>query len=93
MNEETLDKVKKKHRAWKKYLWTKEWKDYLDYNKARNQARRATRQAVQTLERSIAQEIKSKPKHFWSYGLSKMKTRPRVADLQTEENANTNNHR
>ena len=42
MNEKTLDKVRKKHRAWRKYLRTKEWKDYLDYTKARNQARRAT---------------------------------------------------
>ena len=87
MNAKTLDKVRKKHRAWKKYLRTKEWKDYLDYTKARNQARKATRQAVKTLEQSIAKDIKSNPKHFWSYARSKMKTRPRIGDLQTEENA------
>ena len=69
------------------YLRTKEWKDYLDYTKARNQARKATRQAVKTLEQSIAKDIKSNPKHFWSYARSKMKIRPRVGDLQTEENA------
>ena len=61
MNAKTLDKVRKKHRAWKKYLRTKEWKDYLDYTKARNQARKATRQAVKTLEQSIAKDIKSNP--------------------------------
>ena len=66
MNAKTLDKVRKKHRVWKKYLRTKEWKDYIDYTKARNQARRATRQAVQTLEQSIAQDIRNNPNHFWS---------------------------
>ena len=54
---------------------------------SRNQAKKATRQAVKTLEQSIAKDIKSNPKHFWSYARSKIKTRPRVADLQTEENA------
>ena len=48
-----------------------------------NQARRATRQAVQNLEKTIAKEIKTNPKHFLKYANAKTKVRVGIAVLQT----------
>ena len=40
MNQTTLAKVKKKHQAYKRYLKTKNGKEYAEYARARNQASR-----------------------------------------------------
>ncbi len=46
MNKNALQKLKKKQEAYKRYLTTREGKDYLDYCKARNQAKSRCRKAV-----------------------------------------------
>lgn len=83
MDQKTMDKVKKKHRAWNKYTRTKEHADYNAYVRARNQARWATRNAVKIFEKAIAKEIKSNPKSFWKYTNSKLKTKTGIAELDT----------
>jgi len=71
----------------KKYTRTEYWRDSLEYTTTRNQARRATRQAVWSLEQCAANEIKINTKHFWKYAQCKGKARPKVADHKKEENS------
>ena len=84
MNNKTFAKIKKKHHAWKRYILTKSGQDYIDFTRARNQARRATRQAVKSLEKNIAKEAKANPKLFRKYASQKTKTRTGIADLETD---------
>ena len=45
-NEKAVAKIKKKRKAYQRYMQTREGKDYLEYAKARNQAKGACRQAT-----------------------------------------------
>jgi len=85
MNEEALAKVKKKSAAYKRYLETKEGKEYIEYARARNQARWACRKMKKEFEKKIAQDSKTNPKTFYKYVNSKLKTRTGIADLDTED--------
>ena len=84
MNQRALEKVKKKHAAWRNYLKAKDRKTHEEYCKARNQARWATRQAMKEYERGIAGESKKNPKAFYRYVRSKIKPMSPVADLITD---------
>ena len=84
MNEKALAKVKKKSETFKKYLETKEGSDYDAYCKARNQARRATRQAMKEFEHLVASKAKTHPKLIHSYINSKTKVKSGVPELITE---------
>ena len=84
-NEKALQKIKKKSETYKKYLDTKEGKDYITYTRARNQAKKACREAVKDYEKQIAQQAKINPKKFYAYAKSKMTTTEGIPDLQTKE--------
>ncbi len=84
-NERALVKVKKKREAFKRYLHTREGKDYLLYAQARNQAKHESRKAVQIFESKVAQQAKTNPKAFFAYAKSKLKTRDGIADLEDRE--------
>jgi len=84
MNEVTLRKVRKKHSAWRRYVTTKEGRDYQEYCKYRNQAKWETRKAVKNFERSIAEESKKNPKACFKYFKSKTKTDTRIPNLEYE---------
>ena len=79
-----LAKIKKKHRAWQRFMETKEGEKHREYCKLRNQVRKLTRKAKYEHERNIADEAKANPKRFWQYTKSKTKTRPGVADLRLD---------
>ena len=51
MNDKALKKVKQKLAAFKRYMNTREGKDYLEYTKARNQAKWACKTAVKEFEK------------------------------------------
>ncbi len=78
-------KLKKKRHAFQRYLSTREGADYLEYARARNQAKWSCRFAVREFERNIAKEAKHNPKAFYSYARSKLKTKDNVADLIDEK--------
>ena len=61
--------------AWKPYTSTKQYGDYLNYVKARNDATKEVRMAKHQFEKWLAKEIKNSPKGFWNYVRSK--TRPK----------------
>ena len=81
MNPTCLGKVRKKHAAWKRYLETKSGADYLKYTRARNQSRKATRQAQKTYETKLAKDIKNNNKPFWKYVKSKTKVKSKISDI------------
>ena len=83
MNEAALAKVRKKTAAFKRYLETKEGADYLEYARARNQARWACRKMKKEFEQKIAHESKSNPKAFYKYANNKLKVKSGIADLDT----------
>ena len=81
MNQTALAKVKKKHQAWKRYLETKSGELYLEYTRARNQAKWETRKAKIAFEKMLAKNVKKNPKQFWGYVNSKRKTKVNIPDL------------
>ncbi len=84
---DTLAKVKKKHKAWKKYMNSKDSKSYKEYCRIRNQVRKLSKLARRNQERKIADDAKSNPKQFWNYVNKKMKTKPSIPNLLISENS------
>ena len=75
MNPTGLGKVRKKH------LETKSGADYLKYTRARNQSKKATRQAQKAYETKLAKDIKNNNKPFWKYVNSKSKVKSKIPDI------------
>ena len=86
MDKNAITKVRKKYAAWKRYLETKDGKDYLKFARARNQSRWATRKAQRNFEAKLAKDVKRNPKPFWKYVHSKTKSKSRIPDLKTRKN-------
>ena len=84
MNKTALAKVKRKQKAYQRYLETKEGKDYLKYTQARNQAKSECRKSVKLFEKELAKNIKKNPKAFYAYAKSKMKTKEHIPDLKVD---------
>ena len=82
MTKETMNVVKEKHKAYKKYrkLRTNESKD--DYNRAKQKAIYATKKARTDFETRIANNIKENPKEFYSYVNNKTTVRSEIAVLK-----------
>ena len=85
MTKQAQDKIKAKQKAFTNFKTTMEQSDYSLYTRARNQAKWATRKAVQDFEKNIAREAKSNPKAFFKYAKSKLKSRPGIPDLKRED--------
>ena len=86
MNDRTFTKLKKKKEAFRRYLLTKDGRDYLEYVKARNAAKSEARKAVRDYEKEIAKQAKNNPKAFYKFVNSKLKTSHRVNDILAEDN-------
>jgi hypothetical protein len=76
--------------AYKRYLNTREGNDFLEYARARNQARWESRKAKSKFEYDLAKESKTNPKAFYSYVNSKLKTRSGIANLDPAGGKATN---
>ena len=82
LDRKTVSKIKRKNKIWgriRKGLASEE--ESLNYKRIRNQVRKLTRKAKILLERNVAKNAKSNPKHFWRYTQSKLKTRAGIPDL------------
>ena len=73
------------------YLKTKLWRHYIRtrsnyvrtrFNTAKNELRSLTRNLRLKFESTIAENIKTSPKSFWSYVKSKTKTRCKILPLK-----------
>ena len=85
MTKETMNVVKEKHKAYKKYrkLRTNESKD--DYNRAKQKAIYATKKARTDFETRIANNIKENPKEFYSYVNNKTTVRSEITRDRLKE--------
>ena len=81
MNGQVMKRIKLKRTAFEKYRQSKEGKDYMDYTKARNAAKREAMRALKEYEREIAKQAKRNPKKFYQYVNSKLHTKSNITDL------------
>ena len=81
MNNEALRLKNAKTRLWKKYLATRSSFDRRKYVESKNKLRSLTRNLRRDFERKITEEIKKKPKVFWKYAKSRLKTRASIPPL------------
>ena len=86
LDKKSLSKIKKKHKAWKKYMASRESDHYKEYCKYRNQVRNLTKKARKEQEKGVAKDAKTNPKKFWKFVNGKTKTRPGIPNLQKNNN-------
>lgn len=82
MNQNIMRAIRKKRRVWKWYCTTRDYQDYLSYQKVCASATKVVRKAKRRLERKLAKNIKSNPKSFYKYLNSCTKTRSKVGPLK-----------
>ena len=85
MNNKLLRKIKKKYYAFKRYLITKDGKDYELYIRKRNQTAREIRKAKRKHEKNISQKCKEDPNIFWKYVNEKSKTYAGLSCLKDKD--------
>jgi hypothetical protein len=91
LNEKVLAKIRKKHRAWQRYIETKEGQKYEEYCRIRNKVKSLVRKAKIENEQDVAKDAKQNPKKFWQYAKSKTKTKTEIPDLDVPKQAGSNN--
>ena len=77
----TYEVMKKKHRAWRRYIETRDDNKYKEFRSLTNKVRKMTRNLQRDMEKDISRSAKTNPEKFWSFIKSKLKTKVRVADL------------
>lgn len=85
MNHNAMAKQKRKHHAWKRYIDSGDYLDYIRATQEKNELTLLTRNLCRDFEKDIARNIKENPKAFWRYTNSKLKNRPKLGDLQTAD--------
>ncbi len=91
LNKETRQAVKRRRRAWQRYMETKDPDKYREYTRARNKVRSMTRKLQKKVETDITATIGENPEKFLKFVRSKVKTKDEVPDLinsraETEDN-------
>ena len=71
----------KKGRLWLRYLASNSRYDRKNYIKCKNDLRQLTRELRRDDEQKLARIAKSKPKAFWKYAKSRLKTKPQIPAL------------
>ena len=84
MTTHTRNKVTTKNRTFKIWRLKRRGQDYKCYTKSRNQVKWACCKAKQEFERKLSKECKQNPA-FFKYTKSKLKTKPGIAQLLTED--------
>ncbi len=79
--ENTLSKIRKKHRMWQRFIETKDGQKHIEYCKIRNKVKSLIRKEKRNYEENIAKTAKTNPKNFWQYVNSKTKTKDKIPDL------------
>ena len=85
MTNEAIRLKNAKLRAWKRYVSTRARRDRVAYIQCKNKLRAMTRILRKDFEQSIALSIKDKPKVFWKYARSKLKSRQSVPTLRKQD--------
>ena len=63
----TVEAIKRKHRAWTRFIESRNENSYKLYAKARNEVKWLVRKEKRERGKEIAQTSKSNPKNFWKY--------------------------
>ena len=87
--------IRKKHRAWTRYIETRSEAKYLEYARLRNKVEKVTRSAAKRHGTEIAESAKTNPKRFWAYVKSRTKVKESIPDLIVDVATNrrtTNDH-
>jgi hypothetical protein len=77
--------IKKKNRAWTRYMETRCPTKYKEYTRLRNKAKYSTKKAIRAHERKIASTAKENPKTFWSYVNRRTKNKEKIPDLYVND--------
>ena len=80
-NSEVFSLKKHKNKLWKRYFFTRNPVDLSNFKLVNNQLRSLTHNLKKNYESQLIQNIKSKPKAFWQYVNSRVKTRPGITEL------------
>jgi hypothetical protein len=59
-----VKKIRKKHRAWQRYMERRNEKKYQEYAKLRNQVKNSVKKVKMSMERDIVRDVKKNPKKF-----------------------------
>ena len=82
MDNYCLKLVEQKYKAWKRYTFSRNRIDYLDYCHIRNKVTRSIHFAKEKFERGISLEVKDNPKSFWKFVKTKTKAKSGIGDLK-----------
>ena len=85
MNDRAMAALRRKKKAYDRYLRSREGKEYIEYVKLRNTAKSEVRKAVHNYEKDIASKAKKNPKAFYRYVNSKIKGRGVIPDLRNND--------
>ena len=85
VDRDTLQLVKKKRRAWTRYIETREEEKYNKFIQLRNLVRNRTRNQRVKHEMDVAKEVKSNPKRFWQHINSVTKFRQSIPSLKAPD--------
>ena len=85
MNNKILRKIKKKYHAYKRFLVTKQGKDFKKYIRKRNECSKEIKKAKRKHETNIAKDSKENPTRFWKYVNEKCKTNVGISSLKDEK--------
>ena len=85
MNHYCVRAVKKKYHAWKRFTFSRSYRDYEEHCKLRNRASKAVLYSKKKHGKLIAESAKVNPKSFWGYVREQTKTRSGISDLKNEQ--------
>ena len=81
LDEEALRLKNAKGKLWRTYLATKSQYHRQKFTQCKNSLRALTRKLRRDFEKMTTKDIKKKPKVFWKYAQSRLKTRPSIPPL------------
>ena len=74
-----------KNRAWERYLSTRTNCDRVSYIRLKSKLRNLTRNLRSSFEKMMANDVKLKPKLFWKYARSRLKSRQAIPTLTNKD--------
>ena len=81
MNRNAMKLKDRKNQLWKNFCQTKSHRDSQNFKRCRDELRCLIRQLRTNFENQLMQNIQQKPKSFWSYANSRLKTRTLIPTL------------
>ena len=81
-NNSIRKEINKKHRAWTRYIETKDPNKLIEYKRQRNKVRKITRAERREMELKLSQSVKTNPKTFWNYVNRVSKVKSIIPDLE-----------